>query len=61
MERNIAYENGSFWVLKKSKGHYEVCKLNGTHSVKVATIHFQDKPDYALSRAIAECDRRAAL
>lgn len=54
----IIYENKTHWVERVSKGHYAVYRVEGTHSVKRATIHFSDRPDYALRRAIKEADDR---
>ena len=59
-ENDIVHETKSHWVGKVGVGHYEVLESKATHSVRVATFHFSSKPDYALSRAIAHCDRLSA-
>jgi len=56
---DILYENGNFWVCRNQqfgKG-FEVYKVNGTHSVRVAIIGFEGQ--YGLERAKSEADRRA--
>jgi hypothetical protein len=56
---DILYENGDFWVSRNQqfgKG-FEVYRVNGTHSVRVAIIGFEGQP--GLERAKAEADRRA--
>lgn len=56
----ILYENGIFWVTKAAKGKgFEVYQSGATHSTRCAIIGFEGSP--GLGRAIAECDRRAAL
>jgi len=59
-EGNIAYENGTHWVLDDPKKKFlEVYRTGLTHSVRCAQIgRGLDDP---LQRAIAEADRRHAL
>ena len=54
----IAYENGKHWVLEKASGWFEVYTIGIIHSTRCATVHYSDRPQYALERAIIECDRR---
>jgi hypothetical protein len=61
-ESDIAYEAGAFWVLRRAPGYFEVLQTGATHSVVVGTFDFKSDParhDYALNRAIEDCNRRA--
>jgi hypothetical protein len=60
-EEQIVYENGNFWAAKITNGYYEVYENKITHAVRCGTIHFPTNNEKALSRAIAECDRKASL
>jgi len=55
---DIAYERGSYWVLKVPTG-YEVYRTGITHSTRVARIGWPGEQK-GLDRAIAEIDRREA-
>lgn len=54
----IEYENGIFWVLRTDKGTFEVYENGVTCSTRRAIIGFRGAE--GRSRAIAECNRRAA-
>lgn len=56
---NILHQNGSFSVRKAAKG-YEVYRDEGVASTRVASIGDGPAPRLGITRAIAECDRRAA-
>lgn len=56
-ERDIAYENDTHWVLRKSAG-FEVYRKGVTHSVRCAIIGF--KGEKGLTRAKEEADKRHA-
>ena len=67
-ESDILHENGDYWVCAevfgsgrfKPKSNGYAVYVNGiTHATRVATIGFAGEP--GLTRAIAECDRRAAI
>ena len=63
-ESDIMHENGDFWVLKRAPGFFEVLKTGATHSTVVGTFDFKSDParhEYALRRAIEDCDRRAKV
>lgn len=55
---DILYENGNYWVRMHEKGWYEVYRVGITHSVRCATIGY--KGNEGLTRAITECNKRAA-
>lgn len=61
-EGDIMHENGRFWVLRVpgKKGCYQVLRTEVTHSIVRGTFHFSNRPDYALARAIEDCDKRAS-
>lgn len=52
---DIVFEDGDYWVRRAAKG-FEVYRLNGTHSVRCATIGFAGQD--GLDRAKAEINRR---
>lgn len=58
-EKDIAYENGTHWVLAKGNAGYEVYRTTSTHSERRAIIGFTGVA--GLRRAIVEADRRDAL
>jgi hypothetical protein len=57
---DIVYETQSkrFWVLSVGEKGYEVYRVDGTHSVKVASIGRGKGPQLGLERAKAEADKR---
>lgn len=55
------YERDGFWVSREWLGKYFVYRTTITHSVRVAIYDFPSDDAYAYKRAVAECDRRAAL
>jgi hypothetical protein len=58
-KNSIVHENGRFWVNRAGVGHYEVLENVGCGSVCRGTYHFTDRPEYALGRAVDNCDERA--
>jgi len=54
----IVHEMADFYVSRVGVGHYEIYKIGSVASTKCATIHFSNRPEHALERSIAECNRR---
>lgn len=55
----ILHSNGDFWVCEGRPGIYEVYRVENSHSVRCAS--FGPGDGRWLSRAIKDCNRRAAL
>lgn len=53
--RDIAYENGDYWVLQTDSG-YEVYRIGVTCSTRCVIIGFKGKE--GLEHAIYECNKR---
>lgn len=54
----IIFETASFYVWKKAIGHYEVYRNGITSATRCSVIHFSNDDQKALTRAMAECNRR---
>jgi len=54
-EKDIVYQNGSFWVLKTDKA-YEIYEDKATHALRWDVIR-TSFPD-SRNRAIENCDKR---
>jgi len=59
-ENRIVHEVGDFWVSHEGPGLFCVNQAGLTHSTRVGTYHFADRPEYAKSRAIANAEERAS-
>ena len=57
---DIVHESKRHFVKRLAPGRLEVYCNELTHSVRCAQINFPSRPDHALQRAIAECERREA-
>ena len=62
---NILHEAGKYWVgrehnAKRRRWDFYVYRIEGTHSVRCGTFALNNEA-YSLRRAIADCNRRAAL
>ena len=54
----IIHENGLHWVSREGPGHFKVWEVTGVASYRRGTYHFSSRPEYALERAIGDCNRR---
>jgi hypothetical protein len=59
-ENDIVYENGIFWVHRVKPGKYQILQTGPTYSTIVGWVTYTDDDVKAITKAIAECDKRAA-
>jgi len=59
--KDILYENGLFWILKKEQGHFEIYEnaRTGGYSTRREIVAYPRYPEKAWQRVITRCDTLA--